>query len=73
MARAGIPVRHTELLRKIWGAEYGQELEYLRTYVYQLRQKLEDNPTIPRHLLTLPHFGFRFADSESRGMGPDAA
>ena len=73
MARAGIPVRHTELLRKIWGAEYGQELEYLRTYVYQLRQKLEDNPTIPRHLLTLPHFGYRFADSESRGMGPDAA
>jgi DNA-binding winged helix-turn-helix (wHTH) protein len=73
MARAGIPVRHAELLRKIWGAEYGQELEYLRTYVYQLRQKLEDNPTIPRHLLTLPHFGYRFADSESRGMGPDAA
>jgi len=68
MARAGIPVRHAELLRKIWGIEYGQELEYLRTYVYQLRQKLEDNPTIPRHLLTLPHFGYRFADSESRRM-----
>jgi two-component system KDP operon response regulator KdpE len=73
MARAGVPVRHAELLRKIWGAEYGQELEYLRTYIYQLRQKLEDNPTVPRHLLTLPHFGYRFVDSEAHRMGSGAA
>ena len=68
MPRAGIPVRHAELLRKIWGVEYGQETEYLRTYFHQLRRKLEDKPAIPRHLLTLPHFGYRFADSESRQM-----
>jgi len=63
MARAGIPVRHAELLRKIWGVEYGQELEYLRTYIYQLRQKLEDDPKDPRRLLTEPYFGYRFAES----------
>jgi DNA-binding response OmpR family regulator len=73
MARAGIPVRHGELLRKIWGVEYGHETEYLRTYIHQLRRKLEDNPAIPRHLLTLPHFGYRFADSESRRLGSGAA
>jgi two-component system, OmpR family, KDP operon response regulator KdpE len=71
MARPGIPVRHAELLRKIWGVEYGDELEYLRTYIYHLRQKLEDNPTIPRHLLTEPYFGYRFADSEARRRGSD--
>jgi two-component system KDP operon response regulator KdpE len=73
MARAGIPVRHVELLRKIWGVEYGQEREYLRNYIHQLRRKLEDNPAIPRHLFTLPHFGYRFADSECRRTGPVSA
>lgn len=62
MARAGVPVRHAELLRKIWGIEYSQELEYLRTFIYQLRRKVEDNPTIPRYLLTEPHFGYRFEE-----------
>jgi two-component system KDP operon response regulator KdpE len=70
MARAGIPVRHAELLRKLWGFEYAQELEYLRTYIYHLRKKLEDNPTIPRYLLTEPCYGYRFAEPEARVTDP---
>jgi two-component system KDP operon response regulator KdpE len=70
MARAGIPVRHAELLRKLWGVEYAQELEYLRTYIYHLRKKLEDNPTIPRYLLTESCYGYRFAESEARVTDP---
>ncbi len=60
MSHPGIPIAHTRLLQAIWGAEYGQELEYLRTFVHQLRRKLEDDPSSPEYLLTEPHFGYRF-------------
>jgi len=42
--------------------EYRGELEYLRTYVRQLRKKLEDDPAEPKFLLTDSHYGYRFAD-----------
>lgn len=60
MRHPGTPVAHTKLLRAVWGSEYGQELEYLRTFVHQLRRKLEDNPGAPEYLVTEPHFGYRF-------------
>ncbi|HUJ21383.1 MAG TPA: response regulator transcription factor [Bryobacteraceae bacterium] len=63
MSHAGIPISHTNLLRAVWGAEYGQELEYLRTMVHQLRRKLEDDPASPEYLLTELHFGYRFRPS----------
>jgi two-component system, OmpR family, KDP operon response regulator KdpE len=42
--------------------EYRSELEYLRTYILQLRKKLEDDPAQPKYPLTDPHYGYRFAD-----------
>lgn len=60
MSHAGVPIAHTRLLRAVWGPEYGQELEYLRTFVHQLRRKLEDDPSSPEYLLTELHFGYRF-------------
>ena len=54
------PIAHTKLLRAVWGAEYGQELEYLRTFVHQLRRKLEDDPSAPEYLVTELHFGYCF-------------
>ena len=62
MRHPGLPVAHVRLLRAVWGAEYGQELEYLRTFVHQLRKKLEDDPAVPEYLLTEPHFGYRFRE-----------
>ncbi len=62
MRHAGIPLAHSRLLRAVWGEEYGQELEYLRTFVHQLRKKLEDNPSSPEYLLTELQFGYRFRD-----------
>src|SRR5471032_1047391 len=41
MSRSGLPLAHAKLLRAVWGPEYGGELEYLRTFVHQLRKKLE--------------------------------
>ena len=62
MTHAGLPITHVRLLRAVWGPEYGGELEYLRTYVRQLRKKLEDDPAEPAYLLTDSHIGYRFAE-----------
>ncbi|MGA2037827.1 MAG: response regulator transcription factor [Bryobacteraceae bacterium] len=62
MSRPGLPVAHAKLLQAVWGGDYGQELEYLRTFVHQLRKKLEDDPASPEYLLTEPYFGYRFRE-----------
>jgi two-component system KDP operon response regulator KdpE len=62
MVHAGTPIAHARLLRSVWGVAYGNELEYLRTYVYQLRKKLENDPSAPEYLLTEHSFGYRFAE-----------
>ena len=62
MSHAGIPIAHSKLLRAVWGEEYGQELEYLRTFMHQLRKKLETDPSAPEYLLTELHFGYRFRE-----------
>jgi two-component system, OmpR family, KDP operon response regulator KdpE len=62
MRYAGRPLAHRRLLTLVWGAEYGGEREYLRTYVSQLRRKLEDDPAHPVYLLTDSYVGYRFRD-----------
>ena len=66
MTRPGLPLTHAKLLQAVWGVEYGQELEYLRTFVHQLRKKLEDDPSSPEYLLTEPYFGYRFREPSGR-------
>lgn len=56
----GAPLTHAKLLRTVWGPEYGNELEYLRTYVRMLRKKLENDPAKPEYILTEPWVGYRF-------------
>jgi two-component system KDP operon response regulator KdpE len=60
MKNQGVPLTHVKLLRAVWGPEYGNELEYLRTYVRMLRKKIEDNPAKPQYLMTEPWVGYRF-------------
>ena len=64
MTHAGLPMTHVRLLRAVWGPEYGGELEYLRTFVRQLRKKLEDDAADPAYLLTDSHVGYRFAEAK---------
>jgi len=61
MRHAGTPVRHRALLSAVWGQEYGNEVEYLRTFVRQLRIKIEDDPANPKYLTTEASIGYRFA------------
>jgi two-component system KDP operon response regulator KdpE len=60
MRNAGKAITHRELLQRVWGVEYGDEAEYLRVYIRRLRQKIEEDPLNPRHLLTEHGLGYRF-------------
>ena len=48
----------------MWGPDYGDQVEYLRVFINQLRKKIEPNPAEPRYLLTEPWVGYRFAMPE---------
>jgi two-component system KDP operon response regulator KdpE len=65
MLHAGEPIPHARLLKSVWGPEYGNELEYLRTFVRQLRKKIEDDPKHPQYLLTDAYIGYRFNEPSS--------
>lgn len=64
MSRAGRVVTYAKLLTAVWGAECREEVEYLRTFVRQLRKKMEDDPSNPVYLLTDVSVGYRFADAQ---------
>ena len=55
----GRVVGQRELLQRVWGPEYGSESDYLRTFVRQLRKKLEPDPGTPVYLLTATGVGYR--------------
>lgn len=55
-----IPVPHMKLLQAVWGPDYGEEVEYLRVFINQLRKKIEADPSNPEFILTEPWVGYRF-------------
>lgn len=57
----GRVLTHKQILREVWGPEYVEETHYLRVYFAQLRQKLEEDPSLPRLILTEPGVGYRLA------------
>jgi two-component system KDP operon response regulator KdpE len=61
VAHANTPIPHTKLLQAVWGPDYGDQVEYLRVFINQLRKKIEADPAHPTHLLTEPWVGYRFA------------
>jgi two-component system KDP operon response regulator KdpE len=65
MSRAGRVITYARLLTAVWGADCREEVEYLRTFVRQLRKKIEDDPSNPLYLLTDVYVGYRFADAQA--------
>jgi len=51
---------HKELLEKVWGWEYTDDLDYVRIYISHLRQKIEPDPGLPRYIITEPGVGYYF-------------
>jgi two-component system KDP operon response regulator KdpE len=68
VTHSNIVLPHDQILQAVWGPDYGNEVEYLRVFVNQLRKKIEPDPASPRYILTEPWLGYRFhtpgADAE---------
>ena len=60
MQKPGAPFTHAQLLRSVWGPDYGSELEYLRAYIRLLRRKIDVDPGKPSFIRTLPGVGYSF-------------
>ncbi len=61
VSNPNVPIPHTRLLQAVWGPDYGDQVEYLRVFINQLRKKIEPDPSQPKYLLTEPWVGYRFA------------
>jgi two-component system KDP operon response regulator KdpE len=55
---AGKILTHRQILKKVWGVE-SNDLQYIRVYIGQLRQKIEENPARPKFIITEPGIGYR--------------
>jgi two-component system, OmpR family, KDP operon response regulator KdpE len=53
-------VSHRALLQAVWGPDYGDQVDYLRVFIKNLRKKIETNPEHPEYILTEPWVGYRF-------------
>jgi len=51
---------HKQLLEGVWGWEYIDDLDYVRIYIWHLRQKIEPDPTQPKYIITEPGVGYCF-------------
>jgi len=60
VANQGKPLEHRRLLQAVWGPDYGDETEYLRVFINQLRKKIETDPAHPKYIHTDPWVGYRF-------------
>ncbi len=57
---AGRILTHKQVLEKVWGWEYIDDLDYVRIYISHLRQKIEPDPALPRYIITEPGVGYYF-------------
>lgn len=65
MLNANRVVLHQDLLSKVWGPEYRDDLEYLRAYIRYLRRKVESEPSKPQYILTVPGVGYMLKCAET--------
>jgi two-component system, OmpR family, KDP operon response regulator KdpE len=61
---------HRRLLQAVWGPDYGEETEYLRVFINQLRKKIEPDPQRPRYIHTEPWIGYRFDPPAAKLRSP---
>ena len=62
---AGRVLTPAQILENVWGPEYVDEIDYVKLYIWRLRQKIEEDPSNPQYLLTERGLGYRFAPRPS--------
>lgn len=65
IANVGRVLTHRQILREVWGPSHADHSHYIRVYMGHLRQKLEDDPTQPKHILTETAIGYRLIQGEA--------
>ena len=73
VANAGKSQAHRRLLQAVWGPDYGDETEYLRVFINQLRKKIEPDPQHPRYIHPEPWIGYRFEPPAAKPRAPRSA
>jgi len=63
----GRVLSHRQLLEKVWGWEYTDDLDYVRIYISHLRQKIEPDASLPRYIITTPGVGYCFQKTQIAG------
>ena len=66
VSNAGHVLKHREILEKVWGWEYINDVDYVRIYIAHLRQKIEPEPSQPRYILTETGIGYCFQKAVER-------
>jgi two-component system KDP operon response regulator KdpE len=66
LQNVGHILTHEQLLEKVWGWEYTNDLDYVRIYIWHLRQKIEPDPAQPKYIITEPGVGYCFRKGNSR-------
>jgi DNA-binding response OmpR family regulator len=61
----GRVLTHRQILDKIWGAEYAEDVDYVKLFIYRLRRKIEPDPKRPKYILTERGIGYRFVKPPS--------
>jgi two-component system KDP operon response regulator KdpE len=67
---AGKVLLHRDLLTRVWGPEYRDDVDYLRTYIRSLRRKLEKVPSAPRLIVTRPGVGYMLVSPDGSATAP---
>jgi two-component system KDP operon response regulator KdpE len=70
VANQGRSLGHRRLLQAVWGPDYGDETEYLRVFINQLRKKIELDPRNPMYIHTEPWVGYRFEPPAEKTRTP---
>jgi two-component system KDP operon response regulator KdpE len=73
VVNSGKSQAHRRLLQAVWGPDYGEETEYLRVFINQLRKKIEPDPQHPRYIHTEPWIGYRFEPPAPKPRNPRPA
>ncbi len=59
LVHRGKMLTHRQILKKVWGDAHTEDMQYLRVYISQLREKIEEDPAHPRYIITEPGIGYR--------------
>ncbi len=63
LENAGRVLTHRQLLEKVWGWEYADDIDHVRIYIWHIRQKVEPDPAHPRYIMTEPGVGYYFQNA----------